>query len=243
MSSPRRWASDPSNAHQEEEPESSSNAVSRRSRDQPLGASSSRLLLLESRVSVLEQANRALLEEIVQVQADAQARQICEQEAVRNSRQELEKLRETVGLKAAIVEGLERRVFENERSIERGQGTVDLLLQSTQEVERGVRESQTELLLRLKKDQATVLVEQVRDDLYHLEQKCLRFQEGIGHDCGGLVEEVRRLRSGLDVQSVGMESAVSGIRQHLKRLEVEHDSMVRSKLYTLNNQDMFTRHI
>ena len=226
VSSPRRRTSDPSKAHQGE-PEYSSNAVSTWNRDQPLDVSNSRFLRLENRIGVLEQANRALLEEIVQVQADTKARQIHGREAMRNTWQELERLKEMIEAKIAILEGLERRVFENERSIERGQGTVDLLLQSTQEVERGVRESQAEVHLRLKKDQATVHLEQVKDDLHHLEQKCLRFQEGFGHDCSGLAEEVRRLRSGVDVQSAGMESAISGIRQHLKRLEVEHDSMVR----------------
>ena len=229
VSSPRQQTSEPGHTHQGE-PESSSHAVSRRSRDQPLPPTSSgKLLLLESRVSALEQANRALLEELVRVQADAKARETHQQEEVRNSRQEVERLRETVDSNAGVLEGLERRVFENERSIERGRGTVDLLVESTRETERGVHESQAGLLLRLKKEEAEGRMEQVRGDLYRLEQKCLQFQEGIGRDCGGLLEEVRRLRSGLEVQSVGMESAVSGIRQHLKRLEVEHDSMVRRR--------------
>ena len=171
---------------------------------------------------MLEQANRALLEELVQIQAEMEKKQLHQREVADIYCREIERMKHSLESKVGVLDDLEHRVLQNERNIDHGQNAVSALVRSSQEVEKGVLSSQVEMFSR--KDQFLVHLEHVKDDLHRLDQKYLNLQEATSHEQSNMVEVVRKVRE--EIRTAEHESSLSNLRQHIKRLELEQESLV-----------------
>lgn len=145
MPTPQQRHASPNKAHHSEETFVSAAQSSEAKRVVLEGASITRVMQLEGRVAALEQANRALLEEVVQVQASMKASQLHHQELAHSSHREVERLRTVVEAKSRFVEGLVEQVVHSKEAIGEGQSAGGALVRSSQEVERGVAEERREM--------------------------------------------------------------------------------------------------
>lgn len=177
-----------------------------------------RLEKLESRVTVLEQANGALPGQLdIKSVATNTARDV-EQKSLK---EELARISSEINTR---LERIEHRVLLNERSIHTEEARLTTLVQSTQEIERGILDGQRQLLLR-REDQGARL-EGVRESVHQLEQRQLQLgefgrqaQAGCAMEVGRVGEEVRKMKSRME----NMKGDVGG---KLKDLERGHRVLV-----------------
>ncbi len=184
------------------------------------GPSTNRINQLEKKVWMLEQANRSLKEELLQIQGETRSLHLTTD----GCQQELERLRRLLESKTGYLEALSERVLQNEKRIEQGQGAVGSLVRSSQEVEKELLDGQREMVSR--RDQLLVAMEHTQAHLHQLERRGVAFQETSGEEQRRLGEVVQRWRGSWERQSAETDSSVCGLKQQLKKLELEQETLV-----------------
>lgn len=190
-----------------------------------------RLEQLEARVVVLEQANRALLEEVVQIEA--------RERGSRAPTSEKSWHREVTRLSSEIhsqLEKLAERVALNERSIQQEEVRVSTLVQSTREIERGILDGQQQLLAR--RDQQEVQLGKLRESVHQLEQSQLQLQQMSRHSLVSITEQVRRVEERLEELRTVEKDLETDVRQQVKQLEQKDRALVSHVTYTVESCDV-----
>lgn len=180
---------------------------------------------------MLEQANRALLEEVVQIEARERGSGAPKPE--KSLQKEVSRLSSEIH---SQLEKLAERVALNERSIQHEEVRVSTLVQSTQEIEWGILEGQRQLLAR--RDQQEVQLGKLREGVHQLEQSQRQLQELSRHNQVGVAQEVRRVEEGLEeVRTVEKDLEID-IQQQLKELEQKDRALVSHVIYPMQSCDV-----
>ena len=174
---------------------------------------------------MLEQANRALLEEVVQIEARERGSRAPKSE--KSWQKEVTKLSSQIH---SQLEKLAERMAVNERSIHHEEVRVSTLVQSTQEIERGILDGQQQLLAR--RDQQEVKLGELRESVHQLEQSQLQLQQLSRHSQVGVVERVRRVEEGLEEVRTLEKDLETDVRQQVKQLEQKDRALVSHVTYT-----------
>lgn len=183
------------------------------------GVNKTRLEKLELRVTILEQMNCALLEQLAASKTDQDAEEKMK-----------EKLARMLPETNSRLEKLEHRVLLNEHSIRSEEARVTALVKSTQEIEQGILDGQKQLLQR--RDDHSACLEGLRESVHQLEQKQLQLGEFARQVHTSFAMEARRLGEGVKKMKNHVENTRGSIGGKLKELEHGHRALVSSGLVT-----------
>lgn len=177
-----------------------------------------RLEKLEMRVTILEQMNCALLEQLAASKTDQEEGEMKE------------KLARMLSETNSQLEKLEHRVLLNEHSIRSEEARVTTLVKSTQEIEQGILDGQKQLLQR--RDDHSACLEGVKESVHQLEQKQLQLGEFAQQVHASFAMEARRLGEGVKKVKNHIENTRESIEGKLKELEHTHRALVSNELAT-----------
>ena len=171
---------------------------------------------LQSRVSVLERANRTILEQLAA--AEAMGRRSGGEDSMK---EELLRISSEIYLRLGKVE---HKVSLNERSIHMEEARVSTLVQSTQEIERGILVGQKHLLAR--RGEQGAQLEGLRESVHQLEQRQVQLgelsrhgQAGLAAEVGRVGEEVGRIKSRVENSNADIAGKLNGL-EHENRILV-----------------------
>ncbi|XP_071813237.1 uncharacterized protein [Apostichopus japonicus] len=174
-----------------------------------------RVRQVEGRLSLVEQSNRALLEEVVRLQGELKAAQRRTEEALQAERQARQQLTENIRGSNDLVGQLGARLKRAEEKVADERTAVGALVNHTKQVEQAVLGSQQELVA--KRDQQMTKIAELRNDL----DEANRLREQLERATTTLVDELRQVKSKQDAHSIESNGTLHDIKERTKRLEEE----------------------
>ena len=179
-----------------------------------------RLRKLEGRLALSEQSNKALLEELVRLQGELKGSIRRNEDTLREEREQRLVLSEKIRAANNLYTQMVMRLARTEEKLESEHNTVGTLVSHTKQVEHALMGNQQQLLSR--REQIHVHVERMKDDMEDMRENYEQMQKNVR----ALTDDVRTLKSKHEVQTVQFGTMVQEIRQRLKKVEGDINSMV-----------------
>ncbi|XP_032221549.2 coiled-coil domain-containing protein 154 isoform X4 [Nematostella vectensis] len=197
--------------------------VDRSRRESPTGGvDSNRLRNLEGRLTLSEQSNRALLDELVRLQGELKNSIRRNEDSMRGEREERLVLSEKIQAANNLYTKLMMRLARTEEKLDSEHSAVGSLVNHTKQVEQTLMGNQQQLLSR--REQIHVRLERLKEDLEDLQDS----YEQVTKNARVMNDDIRLTKNKLEVQTVQFSTMVQELRQRMKK--VESDSMTAMDL-------------
>ncbi|XP_031567107.1 coiled-coil domain-containing protein 154-like isoform X6 [Actinia tenebrosa] len=184
----------------------------------PVSTEGNRLRKLEGRISLSEQSNRALLEEIVRLQGELKNSVRRNEETLRDEKEHRQVLSEKIRAANNLYTQLMMRLARTEEKLDSEHSAVGSLVNHTKHVEQTLMGNQQQLLNR--REQVHVRIERIKEDLEDLQDTYEQSQKNMR----AMSEDVRNTKSKLEVQTVQFGTMVQELRQRMKKIENDSQS-------------------
>ncbi|KAK3091323.1 hypothetical protein FSP39_018929 [Pinctada imbricata] len=177
--------------------------------------SDDRVRQLEVRLGVAEKSNRALLEEVLRLQAEVKTTNRRNEDLIREERGSRHNLESAMKINNELITQLSSRIKEAEDKLSEEKTALSSLVNHTKGVEQAVRSSQNELIA--KKDVQSGRIIEMRNELDSL----LSSKEQLERITLQLSDELRNVKLKQDQQSSDFSSVMNDLKTRSKRLEEE----------------------
>ncbi|XP_033108445.1 golgin subfamily A member 6-like protein 22 isoform X2 [Anneissia japonica] len=167
----------------------------------------------DNRLSVAEQSNRALLEEVVRLQGELKQAHRKTEDMLAVERQARQQLTENIRASNDLIGQLGARLKRAEEKVAEERSAVGALVNHTKQVEQAVLGSQQELVA--KRDHQMTKFHELRNDV----DEANRMREQLERAMTSMVDEIRQLKSKADSQSLEFSSVMHEVKERSKRLE------------------------
>lgn len=186
----------------------------------PGSGDGTRLKKLEGRISLSEQSNRALLEEIVRLQGELKTSVRRNEDTLRDEKEQRQVLSEKIRAANTLYTQLMMRLARTEERLDSEHTAVGSLVNHTKHVEQTLMGNQQQLLSR--REQVHVRLERLKEDLEDLQDTYEQVQKNMRV----MNDDVRNTKSKLEVQTVQFGTMVQELRQRMKKIENDSQSAV-----------------
>ncbi|XP_071962781.1 uncharacterized protein [Antedon mediterranea] len=170
----------------------------------------------DNRLSVAEQSNRALLEEVVRLQGELKQAHRKTEDMLSIERQARQQLTENLRASNDLIGQLGARLKRAEEKVADERSAVGALVNHTKQVEQAVLGSQQELIA--KRDHQMTKFLELQNDV----DEANRMREQLERAMATMVDEIRQLKSRVDSQSIEFGSIMHEVKDRAKRLDDEN---------------------
>ncbi|XP_070579811.1 coiled-coil domain-containing protein 154-like isoform X5 [Ptychodera flava] len=186
---------------------------------------------VEQRLSIAEQSNRALLEEVVRLQGDLKQSHRRTEDALAAERQGRQHLTENLRAANDLIGQLGARLKRAEEKVQDERAAVGALVNHTKQVEQAVLGSQQEILSR--RDQQFAKIAELRNDL----DEANRARDQMERATATLVDEIRTMKSRVDTQQIEYNGVLHELKERSKRLEEDNRQAIYETRKTHDNRN------
>ncbi|XP_078611808.1 coiled-coil domain-containing protein 154-like isoform X1 [Branchiostoma floridae x Branchiostoma japonicum] len=184
------------------------------------------------RISIIEQSNRALLEEVVRLQGELKASNRRQDQIISEERKARQQVIDNLRSSNDLISQLATRLKRAEDSVVEEREAVSALVGHTKQVEKAVISSQQELMGR--RDTQSTRISELRHDL----DQSKHAREQLERATMSLIDEVRQMKAKLDGQGADIKQVADDVKQRSRRLE--EDS--RQAIDTIRKQSEMQQH-
>ncbi|XP_078690494.1 coiled-coil domain-containing protein 154-like [Branchiostoma floridae x Branchiostoma belcheri] len=186
----------------------------------------------DSRLTIVEQSNRALLEEVVRLQGELKASNRRQDQIISEERKARQQVIDNLRSSNDLISQLATRLKRAEDSVVEEREAVSALVSHTKQVEKAVISSQQELMGR--RDTQSTRITELKHDL----DQSKHAREQLERATMSLIDEVRQMKAKLDGQGVDLKQVADEVKQRSRRLE--EDS--RQAIDTIRKQSEMQQH-
>ncbi|XP_066292851.1 coiled-coil domain-containing protein 154-like [Branchiostoma lanceolatum] len=187
---------------------------------------------VDSRITIVEQSNRALLEEVVRLQGELKASNRRQDQIISEERKARQQVIDNLRSSNDLISQLATRLKRAEDSVVEEREAVSALVGHTKQVEKAVISSQQELVGR--RDTQSTRITELRHDL----DQSKHAREQLERATMSLIDEVRQMKAKLDGQGADLKQVADEVKQRSRRLE--EDS--RQAIDTIRKQSEMQQH-
>ncbi|CAK8678043.1 unnamed protein product [Clavelina lepadiformis] len=168
-----------------------------------------------SRISLLEEANKAILEEVYRLQSSIRAGEFSKKEMVKEEKKVQRELMDTIRSSNDVISQLTSRLRKAEEKLHRERENVQHLTAHTKKLEQALFNTQKEA------DSQRDSVNSKTGDLRHRVDDLLRRSEKNDRTSQNIVDEFHQMKGKVEVQTMEFSHLQSETKQRTKRLEEE----------------------
>eukprot|EP00058_Branchiostoma_floridae_P021485 XP_002606975.1 hypothetical protein BRAFLDRAFT_64960 [Branchiostoma floridae] len=165
------------------------------------------------RITIIEQSNRALLEEVVRLQGELKASNRRQDQIISEERKARQQVIDNLRSSNDLISQLATRLKRAEDSVVEEREAVSALVGHTKQVEKAVISSQQELMGR--RDTQSTRISELRHDL----DQSKHAREQLERATMSLIDEVRQMKAKLDGQGADIKQVADDVKQRSRRLE------------------------
>ena len=184
---------------------------------------------LENRIQFTEVSNRALLEEVIRLQNELALSLRKSFDSLQEERTARLILENSYKFQSETVLQLNGRLKRAEDSLQEDRVAMQSLILFTRGLEQATASAQKDLFVR--RDFQAQRLEELKLQIDDLQ----RSKENLERSAFGLLEEIKNLKSKVDMEAINLNSIGADLRTKTRRLEDEH----RQQVFFMNTIENF----